>query len=90
MITEEAADGVEFIFGTAFKEDMQDEMTITVIAAGYDDPETASADADEDEEDVIRIDNPLIDDLDLGKAPAKPRTGTPDYDLDDIFKMLGN
>jgi cell division protein FtsZ len=39
MITDTAADGVEFIFGTAFKEDMQDEMTITVIAAGFDDEE---------------------------------------------------
>ena len=36
MITDTAAEGVEFIFGTAFKEDMQDEMTITVIAAGFD------------------------------------------------------
>lgn len=35
MITDKAADNVEFIFGTAFKEDMQDEMTITVIAAGF-------------------------------------------------------
>ena len=49
MITDTAADGVEFIFGTAFKEDMQDEMTITVIAAGF-----------EDEEEVIQIDNPLL------------------------------
>lgn len=91
MITEEAADGVEFIFGTAFKEDMQDEMTITVIAAGYDDPDTASAEEEEDsEEDVIRIDNPLIEDLDLGKTAPKPRSSNTDYDLDDIFKMLGN
>jgi len=36
MITDTAAEGVEFIFGTAFKEDMQDEMVITVIAAGFD------------------------------------------------------
>lgn len=36
MITDTAAEGVEFIFGTAFKEDMQDEMSITVIAAGFD------------------------------------------------------
>jgi len=49
MITDTAADGVEFIFGTAFKEDMQDEMTITVIAAGFD-----------DEDEVIQIDNPLL------------------------------
>lgn len=36
MITDKAAENVEFIFGTAFKEEMQDEMTITVIAAGFD------------------------------------------------------
>ncbi len=35
MITDSAADDVECIFGTAFKEDMNDEMTITVIAAGF-------------------------------------------------------
>ena len=35
MITEAAAPDVQFIFGAAFKEDMQDEMTITVIAADF-------------------------------------------------------
>ncbi len=35
MITDSAAPDVECIFGTAFKDDMQDEMTITVIAAGF-------------------------------------------------------
>jgi len=35
MITDSAAPDVECIFGTAFKEDMQDEMIITVIAAGF-------------------------------------------------------
>lgn len=35
MITDSAAKDVECIFGTAFKEDMQDEMVITVIAAGF-------------------------------------------------------
>lgn len=34
-ITDIAADNVEFIFGTAFKSEMQDEMKITVIAAGF-------------------------------------------------------
>lgn len=71
MITDTAAEGVEFIFGTAFKEDMQDEMTITVIAAGFDDPDAPPVEeetiappvAEEPEEDVIRIDNPLIDGL---------------------------
>ena len=97
MITDKAAEGVEFIFGTAFKEDMQDEMDITVIAAGFDDPDSNTPAAEETaaetpEEDVIPIDNPLIDGLGFGgsnsqqKAPASNQ----DYDLDDIFKMLGN
>ncbi len=34
-ITEAAAPDVQFIFGAAFKEGMQDEMTITVIAADF-------------------------------------------------------
>lgn len=91
MITDTAADGVEFIFGTAFKEDMQDEMTITVIAAGF---EEEDADLGEEEasaeEDVIQIDNPLIDGLGLNGSSSKSSSANQDYDLDDIFKMLGN
>lgn len=94
MITDTASDGVEFIFGTAFKEDMQDEMTITVIAAGFDDDDINTADsltADAPEEDIIPIDNPLIDGLGFGgTSPARPASTSQDYDLDDIFKMLGN
>ena len=97
MITDTAAEGVEFIFGTAFKEDMQDEMTITVIAAGFDDDDIAaetSAAEDTHEDDVIPIDNPLIDGLGFGgsssQRPAQPAPSSQDYDLDDIFKMLGN
>lgn len=47
MITDKAADNVEFIFGTAFKEDMQDEMTITVIAAGFDEESDEAEEAKE-------------------------------------------
>ncbi len=93
MITDTAADGVEFIFGTAFKEDMQDEMMITVIAAGFEDESASSVDSTSDvssDEDVIQIDNPLIDGLGLGDSAPKAPASTPDYDLDDIFKMLGN
>lgn len=93
MITDTAADGVEFIFGTAFKEDMQDEMMITVIAAGFEDESESSVDSASDassDEDVIQIDNPLIDGLGLGDSAPKAPASTPDYDLDDIFKMLGN
>ena len=101
MITDTAAEGVEFIFGTAFKEDMQDEMTITVIAAGFDDMDAANdaavegASVENPEDEIIPIDNPLIDGLGFGapsapSAPAKPAASNQDYDLDDIFKMLGN
>jgi len=93
MITDTAADGVEFIFGTAFKEDMQDEMTITVIAAGFDEDNNSedsfgSVTNVSEEEDIIPIDNPLIDGLGLDHA-SKSSSNT-DTDLDEIFRMLGN
>ncbi|MBR6967169.1 MAG: cell division protein FtsZ [Ruminococcus sp.] len=94
MITDTAAEGVEFIFGTAFKEDMQDEMTITVIAAGFDDvdsPAATTIEASNPEDEIIPIDNPLIDGLGFGgPSTQRPASSSQDYDLDDIFKMLGN
>ncbi|MBQ1339167.1 MAG: cell division protein FtsZ [Ruminococcus sp.] len=92
LITDQAASDVEFIFGTAFKEDMQDEMTITVIAAGYDIDDNSSDDSIPSADDsVIQIDNPLIDGLGIGDSgAAKQQQQNQDYDLDDIFKMLGN
>jgi cell division protein FtsZ len=91
MITDTASEDVEFIFGTAFKEDMQDEMTITVIAAGFDDPEGGAAPkaVEPVEDEVIKIDNPLIDGLGINESPAKAQSAT-DYDLDDILKILGS
>lgn len=74
MITDTAADDVEFIFGTAFKEDMSDEMTITVIAAGYGE-EVAPAG-----EEVIAIDNPLLEN--------ESKKDTTEDDLDEILRML--
>ena len=56
MITDTAAEGVEFIFGTAFKEDMQDEMPITVIAAGFD-----GLDGDD-----------VVEEEEVPEEPAKP------------------
>ena len=93
MITDTAAEGVEFIFGTAFKEDMQDEMTITVIAAGFEDADAADAAKEEDanapkaNEEAIHIDNPLIEELGLGSSKS---SSNQDDDLEAIFKMLGN
>ncbi len=105
MITDTAAEGVEFIFGTAFKEDMQDEMTITVIAAGFDDPDAPAIEDEDDfavppveepDEPVIKIDNPLIDSLGTSTNDERqsnirqPQQPTQDYDLDDILKILGS
>lgn len=53
MITDTAAEGVEFIFGTAFKEDMQDEMAITVIAAGFDGIDGYDIPEEESEPDIV-------------------------------------
>lgn len=83
MITDTAAPGVEFIFGTAFKEDMNDEMTITVIAAGFEGFEPQK---------VIPINNPLLEEepfqpAERAAAPAK-RSDPIDDDLDEIFKIL--
>ena len=88
MITDKAADDVEFIFGTAFKEDMQDEMTITVIAAGFDieDPDAPV------QEEPIPVDNPLVKDVKVSgaqnAAPAQPQTPPVDDDLMAIFNIL--
>ena len=90
MITDTASEDVEFIFGTAFKEDMQDEMTITVIAAGFDDPEGMAVAKPAAEEEVIKIDNPLIDGLGIGDNSVKAAQSANDYDLDDILKILGS
>ncbi len=89
MITDTAADDVEFIFGTAFKEDMQDEMRITVIAAGFGDTKN-----------VIPIDNPLIDNSPVQQVQSKPQmksmgssrisSMSDEDDLDAIFKILDN
>lgn len=82
-ITDTAADGVEFIFGTAFKDDMQDEMTITVIAAGFgdDDYNKDIEDSEKEEapdtkssgmkEEVISVDNSLLSSLGLGDDKNK-------------------
>lgn len=69
MITDTAAEGVEFIFGTAFKEDMQDEMVITVIAAGFDGID--GYDVEEDEPELVDIVTPPV------KTPASAPTPPP-------------
>jgi cell division protein FtsZ len=106
MITDSAADDVECIFGTAFKEEMNDEMSITVIAAGFDSiggetvvPTVAPVQA-----------KPVSEPSNVQEVqevePVQPVEPTPvdksqntnqrleaistDDDLDDIYKLLDN
>ena len=97
-ITQTASQGVEVILGTAFKEDMNDEMVITVIAAGYDD-DTATID-DIPVEDApakgVPVKTKTVEAFVPVEAskPEKPRQAAAiprlddDDDLADIFKML--
>ncbi len=98
-ITETAAPGVEVILGTAFKEEMNDEMIITVIAAGYDEDDKEVIDdvplpAEKPQKQPIPVKNPLVE----GFVPVEPRkqqrpsAAIPrlddDDDLSEIFKIL--
>ena len=98
-ITETAAPGVEVILGTAFKEDMSDEMIITVIAAGYEENDKESKIDDVPlpaEKEPIKVKNPLVDNF-QAVEPRKPEKQRPaaaiprlddDDDLSEIFKIL--
>ena len=74
---------------------VQHSRRICRIAAGFDDddaPVPSTVAESNPEEDIIPIDNPLIDGLGFGGTQARPAapSSSQDYDLDDIFKMLGN
>ena len=98
-ITETAAPGVEVILGTAFKEDMSDEMIITVIAAGYEEKEKEGKIDDVPlpvEKEPIKVKNPLVENF-ASVEPRKPEKQRPasaiprlddDDDLSEIFKIL--
>ena len=79
MITDKAAEDVEFIFGTAFKEDMQDEMVITVIAAGFDmvDPDAPEEEEAAPAEEPIPVDNPLVNDVKVSGSTPNPAPAQP-------------
>lgn len=97
-ITETAAPGVEVILGTAFKEDMSDEMVITVIAAGYEESDSQIEDVPlpAETKEPIKVKNTLVDNF-ASVEPRKPEKQRPasaiprlddDDDLSEIFKIL--
>lgn len=68
MITEAASPDVQFIFGAAFKEDMQDEMKVTVIAADFSD------DAQDDIEEVYApVEKPVMKSPKPAKSAKVPK-----------------
>ena len=89
MITDKAADNVEFIFGTAFKEDMQDEMTITVIAAGFgeEEPEESEEIAEPVEEEPPVEPEPQPQPTRTTGANGSKKPADPD-DIMAIFEIL--
>lgn len=106
-ITEQAAKDVRIIYGAVFRQDLQDEIVVTVIAAdfeaGQEAPVEATAEVAEEsaqapateEEEVIKIDNPLLDDVkvtgqhEAAPAPAPSYTSMDDDDdLTAIFHIL--
>ena len=99
-ITETAAPGVEVILGTAFKEDMSDEMVITVIAAGYEDKTPDTIDdvplpSEKKRKEPIEVKNPLVEGfvpVEPRKQQQRPASAIPrlddDDDLSEIFKIL--
>lgn len=89
MITDKAADNVEFIFGTAFKEDMQDEMTITVIAAGFGEEELEESEetAEPIEEEPPVEPEPQPQSTRTTSANAGKKPADPD-DIMAIFEIL--
>ena len=86
----------------AFKDDMQDEMTITVIAAGFggDDFDKDIDDSDSEEtadtaktssgmkEEVISVDNPLLSSLGLNNDKSKNNNSAPAETDDDLDAIL--
>ena len=82
LITESASKDVEAIFGTAFRSDMKDEMSITVIASRFEDPDK-----------IIQIDNPHLANFNINTlGNVSGMTGMPQEqnadDFDAIFQIL--
>lgn len=104
MITDKASDDVNMILGTIFKEDLQDEMIITVIATGFDSDNDSTA-PDNYNEDFNNTQSQQtqtqsqsqtstqqktpVQQPQAQQQPQVQRRSEPDNDLEDIFKILG-
>lgn len=92
LITEKAAENVESIFGTAFKEDMHDEMTITVIATGFGDTEpTHKAESKKSEE--VPVQQPKTPEVKVNEVKEETVSSAKapllnDDEWDAIYKIL--
>jgi cell division protein FtsZ len=84
MISEAADPDVNMIFGTSFDESLRDEMSITVIAAAFND-DLAAAEPIFTDTNVEKVSAPA-----QPLAPAAPAAAKPadDQDFADVFNML--
>lgn len=95
LITEKAADNVESIFGTAFKGDMHDEMTITVIATGFGETDDeVEEEAVQDEKNEAPVEQPKAPEVKVSAPEVKEQPVVKKEPLlnedewDTIFKIL--
>ncbi|MBQ5317994.1 MAG: cell division protein FtsZ [Oscillospiraceae bacterium] len=79
LITEAADPDVELIFGASFDENLQDEISLTVIASGFKNMEGVAGT-------VIKADEPKVENGEPGVEIPKPSSAMDDYNgLFEIF-----
>jgi len=74
IIESAASPEVEIIFGASYNEDVQDEISVTVIAADFDDGNVMK--------NVIKVENPSISNV------STPSSSTSSEYYDDIFEII--
>ena len=76
IVTERAHEDANIIWGAAFDENMEDEMTVTVIATGFD-----GMNGEKSKKPAVSLDMDLDDDfLDTSSNSASPRSSEPKVD----------
>ena len=95
MVEEEAAPDATVIWGTTFDETLEDSMSLTVIATGFDSNDNVpSASSSSKTANVVK--KPADDAVSDGAAPSADDVsegstkgeGMPDEDFDDIINIL--
>ncbi len=86
LITDEAHPDATIIWGAIIDESLQEEMRITVIAAGFDSGAKDSKDA---RKKTNNNNNKVVDEDPVDEEPEEKEESEYGDELDDIFKMIG-